>query len=144
VTESEIRDRDQHRSNKLHAQKVNRMFRTASRRSILLGTTCFAVVLIPWSIVRFTTGQVGNMAITLMTAVCIGLAAFVLQHTIDRIRPETEAEIRALIRFDESGNSLDHLEYETLSRRRRRRTWARFAIAVILFAVAVAMPLLLL
>jgi hypothetical protein len=63
---------------------------------------------------------------------------------IGDVRPETEAEIRALIRFDETGNSLDHLEYETLSRRRRHRTWARFAIAAILFAVAVAMPLLLL
>lgn len=106
-----------------------------SQRSIVLGVICFLVTLIPWMVARFTVGQVGNPLIVLVMALCLGLAVFVLQHGLDRLRPEAEDEIRALARFEDSGSSLDHFEYETKRRRRRYRMGARFGIVIILVAI---------
>lgn len=119
------------------------MFASVSRRSIGLGVICFGVAWLPWLVVRLTGGEVGSPLITGISALCLGLAAFVLQHAVDRIRPEVEAEIKALIRLDETGNPLDNLEYEQRVRHRRRRLLARYGIAVVLFALAIVLPLVL-
>lgn len=119
------------------------MFASISRRSIIVGVLCFAIAWIPWLTIRSTDGETRSPLITGISALCLGLAAFVLQHAVDRIRPEVEAEIKALIRLDETGNPLDNLEYEQRVRHRRRRLLARYGIAVVLFALAIILPLVL-
>jgi hypothetical protein len=117
------------------------MFASVNRRSIVVGVLCFAIAWIPWLMIRSAGGETRSPLITGISALCLGVAAFVLQHALDRIRPEVEAEIKAFIRLDETGNPLDNLEYEQRVRHRRRRLWARYGIAVVLFALAIVFPL---